>query len=337
MTSSRTNPSRRLARASPIHAAPPGTARASTSRCSPSTPSRSSCASSTQRATRTPAHHAARAHRPRLARLPARGAPRPALRLPRARPVQARARPSLQPAQAAARSVRDATSSASCAGTTRSTATPSATRRRDLSFDRRDSAAYMPKCRVLDPAFTWGDDRRPDVPWHDTVIYELHVRGFTHAPSGRAASRCAAPTPAWPPRRSIDHLQAPRRHHGRADAGARLHRRPPPASNKGLRNYWGYNTLGFFAPEPRYCCRRARSSEFKTMVQDAALGRHRGDPRRGLQPHRRGQPARARRCRFAASTTPPTTGSSRRPALLRRLHRLRQHAQPASTRACCSW
>src|SRR5689334_20251142 len=51
--------------------------------------------------------------------------------------------------------------------------------REDMSFDRRDSAQGMPKCRVIDPAFTWGDDRRPNVPWNDTVIYEAHVRGFT--------------------------------------------------------------------------------------------------------------------------------------------------------------
>src|SRR3990167_97728 len=52
-------------------------------------------------------------------------------------------------------------------------------RKEDLSFDRRDSAAFMPKCRVMEPAFTWGEDRRPAVPWQDMVIYELHVRGFT--------------------------------------------------------------------------------------------------------------------------------------------------------------
>src|SRR6185437_11352656 len=49
----------------------------------------------------------------------------------------------------------------------------------DLSFDKRDSAAGTPKCRVTDSAFTWGDDRPPRVPWHDTVIYEAHVRGQT--------------------------------------------------------------------------------------------------------------------------------------------------------------
>mgnify|MGYP006158792505 CR=1 FL=1 len=57
----------------------------------------------------------------------------------------------------------------------------------DLSFDRRDSAPYLPRCKVIESAFTWGDDRRPNVPWHETVIYELHVRGFTrHASAGVA-------------------------------------------------------------------------------------------------------------------------------------------------------
>ena len=49
----------------------------------------------------------------------------------------------------------------------------------DLSFDRRDSAAWMPRCKVVESAFSWGDDRPPEVPWHDMVIYEAHVRGFT--------------------------------------------------------------------------------------------------------------------------------------------------------------
>ena len=52
-------------------------------------------------------------------------------------------------------------------------------RHEDLSFSNRNSAPGMPKCQVVDTAFLWGDDRSPHIPWHDTVIYELHVRGFT--------------------------------------------------------------------------------------------------------------------------------------------------------------
>jgi isoamylase len=50
---------------------------------------------------------------------------------------------------------------------------------KDLSFDERDSAHLVPKCRVIDPAFTWGHDRRPTVPWERTIFYEMHVKGFT--------------------------------------------------------------------------------------------------------------------------------------------------------------
>src|SRR6266513_2764632 len=51
--------------------------------------------------------------------------------------------------------------------------------RADLTFDRRDNARQIPKCRVIEPAFTWGEDRRPQIPWEETIILELHVRGIT--------------------------------------------------------------------------------------------------------------------------------------------------------------
>jgi isoamylase len=136
--------------------------------------------------------------------------------------------------------------------------------REDLSFDRRDSAAGTPKCRVIDPAFTWGDDRPPRVPWHDTVIYEAHVRGLTRrhpdvppALRGTYAGLATAPI--------IDHLV-------RLGVTA-IELMPVHAFvddrhllDRGLRNYWGYNTLGFFAPENRYSA-TGRVSEFKTMVK----------------------------------------------------------------------
>ena len=71
--------------------------------------------------------------------------------------------------------------------------------KKDLSFSKEDNAPFMPKCRVVDTAFTWGNDRPPRIPWHDAVIYEMHVRGFTmrhpDVPKGRAHSK------AWPCRR----------------------------------------------------------------------------------------------------------------------------------------
>ncbi|HXV08533.1 MAG TPA: glycogen debranching protein GlgX [Burkholderiales bacterium] len=137
-------------------------------------------------------------------------------------------------------------------------------RREDLSFDRRDSAPGMPKCRVVDPAFTWGDDRRPRIPWHDTVIYEVHVRGFTlHHPQVPEALRGSYAGLATAP--VIDHFRR---------LGVTTVELMPAHSfvddrhliQRGLRNYWGYNSIGFFAPETRYSS-SGRISEFKTMVK----------------------------------------------------------------------
>ena len=133
-------------------------------------------------------HGAARAHGLRLALLPARCAARPALRLSRARALRARRGPSLQPAQAAARPVRAHDRRASCAGAMRTSATASARGARTCLSIPATARPGMPKCQVIDPAFTWGDDRRPNVPWQDTVIYEMHVKGYTKLPSRGAAA-----------------------------------------------------------------------------------------------------------------------------------------------------
>jgi isoamylase len=134
----------------------------------------------------------------------------------------------------------------------------------DLSFDRRDSAAGTPKTRVIDSAFTWGDDAPPRTPWHDTVIYEAHVRGLSMRhpqvpPQLRGTYAGLATAPI------IDHLV-------RLGITA-IELMPVHAFvddrhllERGLRNYWGYNTLGFFAPELRYST-SGRISEFKTMVK----------------------------------------------------------------------
>jgi isoamylase len=122
--------------------------------------------------------------------------------------------------------------------------------RADLSFDRRDNARGMPKAVVIDPAFTWGEDRRPSIPWEDTIIYEAHVKGLTQQrddvpPAWRGTYRgLTAPS-------VIDHLKRlgvttlellPI--HAFVDDRRLIENR--------LVNYWGYNTLGFFAPETRY-------------------------------------------------------------------------------------
>ena len=134
----------------------------------------------------------------------------------------------------------------------------------DLSFDRRDSAAGTPKCRVIDPAFTWGDDRPPRVPWHDTVIYEAHVRGLTmrhpEVPPqlrGTYAGLATAPLIEHFNRLGVTTVELMPVHAFVDDR---------TLIEKGLRNYWGYNTIGFFAPDVRYSS-IGRISEFKTMVK----------------------------------------------------------------------
>ncbi len=133
----------------------------------------------------------------------------------------------------------------------------------DLSFDRRDSALHMPKCAVVDPAFTWGDDRRPQHPWPRTMIYEAHVRGMT--------MRHPAVPEAW--RGTFLGLQVDEVvEHIRSIGMTAVELLPVHAYvddqhllDRGLRNYWGYNTIGFFAPQGRYMA-TDDVNEFKQMV-----------------------------------------------------------------------
>ena len=122
--------------------------------------------------------------------------------------------------------------------------------RADLSFDRRDSAPGMLKAVVADDSFNWADDRPPAVPWSDTVIYEAHVRGLSMLrPDLRPNERGTFAALGDP--HVIDHL---RRLGVTAVELLPVHAFVQDRSllEKGLRNYWGYNTIGFFAPEPRY-------------------------------------------------------------------------------------
>ncbi|MEO8303895.1 MAG: glycogen debranching protein GlgX [Betaproteobacteria bacterium] len=137
-------------------------------------------------------------------------------------------------------------------------------KREDLSFDRRDNAPGMPKCRVIDPAFSWGGDRPPRVPWHETVIYELHVRGHTMqhpdvhpAVRGTFAGLATAPVIEHLRRLGVTTVELMPVHHF-IDDRRLVERR--------LVNYWGYNSIGYFVPEPRYSA-TGRVSEFKTMVK----------------------------------------------------------------------
>ncbi len=133
----------------------------------------------------------------------------------------------------------------------------------DLSFDRRDSANYMPKCAVIDPAFSWGGERAPATPWDQTVIYEAHVRGLTmqhpQIPEAERGTFSALRNDAL-----VDHLKY---------LGVTAIELLPIQTfiddqhllEKGLRNYWGYNSIGFFAPHPRYLS-LGTVAEFKQMV-----------------------------------------------------------------------
>jgi len=137
-------------------------------------------------------------------------------------------------------------------------------RQGDLSLDRRDNAAGMPRCRVVDSAFTWGDDRPPGTPWHETVIYELHVKGFTMlhpdvppALRGTYAGLASRPVIDYLRRLGITAVELLPVHTFVDD---RL------LVERSLRNYWGYNSIGFFAPDARYCASDS-IKEFKTMVK----------------------------------------------------------------------
>ncbi len=137
-------------------------------------------------------------------------------------------------------------------------------KREDLSFDRRDSARGMPKCKVIDPAFTWGEDRRPRVPWNDMIIYETHVRGFTMrhpevppAMRGTYAGLSSAPAIEYLKRLGVTTVELMPVH---AFVDDRY------LVERGLANYWGYNTIGYFAPEAHYSA-SGKVAEFKTMVK----------------------------------------------------------------------
>ncbi len=135
---------------------------------------------------------------------------------------------------------------------------------RDLSFDRRDSAPAMPKCVVTDDSFNWGDDRPPATSWSDTVIYEAHVRGMTMLHGDiRPSERGTFAALAHP--RIIDHL---RRLGITAIELMPVHAflQDRALLLRGQRNYWGYNTLGFFAPEPSYLSTRA-PNEMRVAVR----------------------------------------------------------------------
>jgi isoamylase len=131
-----------------------------------------------------------------------------------------------------------------------------------------DSAPYMPKSVVINPFFDWGDDRPPRTPYHETVIYEAHVKGLTRlhprVPEGQRGTYAGLAHPAM-----IDYL---------VDLGVTAVELMPVHQfvsehalvARGLTNYWGYNTIGFLAPHNAYSSAGQRGEqvlEFKSMVK----------------------------------------------------------------------
>ena len=138
----------------------------------------------------------------------------------------------------------------------------------DLSLDDRENAGSIPKCVVVDQAFTWGGDQLLRTPWDRTVIYEVHVHGFTarhpDVPKNLRGTYAGLAAPEV-----IEHLQ----HVGvTAVELLPVHHfvRDKHLVDRGLTNYWGYNSIGFFAPDIRYAASPERAHhvwEFKTMVK----------------------------------------------------------------------
>ncbi len=243
----------------------------------------------------------------------------------------------------------------------------------DFVPDDRDNAAYCPLAAVLDPAFTWGDDRPPRIPWHKTLIYEVHVRGLTKSHPGvpekyRGTYGGLASEPV------IDHLKS------LGVTAVELlpvhyHSNDRHLTENGKTNYWGYNTLGFFAPHVEYASKNwpgGSVHEFKRMVRalhaanievildvvynHTAEGNHmgptlslEGDRQRRLLPAGRGRPALLHglqrvRQRLRHAVAPRAADDHGQPAVLgdrdaRRRLPLRpgQRAGPGAARASTSW
>jgi glycogen operon protein len=139
----------------------------------------------------------------------------------------------------------------------------------DLSFSKTDSAPYIPKAVVIDPSFDWQDDKRPKLKYYNTIIYEAHVKGLTkrHADipeelRGTYAGIAHPVTISYLKELGITAIELMPVHHFVTDRSLK---------KKGLSNYWGYNTVGFFAPDARYASAGVcgeQVGEFKTMIRE---------------------------------------------------------------------
>jgi isoamylase len=138
----------------------------------------------------------------------------------------------------------------------------------DTTFDTRDSAAHAPLAAVVDGAFTWGEDRPLRTPWHETLIYELHVKGFTalhpdipESLRGTYLGLASEPAIRHLVSLGVTAVELMPVHHHIDDWHLK---------QRGLRNYWGYNTLSYLSPHSRYSTSASPLEcvrEFKMMVR----------------------------------------------------------------------
>ncbi|MFD2871260.1 glycogen debranching protein GlgX [Mucilaginibacter ximonensis] len=139
----------------------------------------------------------------------------------------------------------------------------------DLSFSEADSAAFIPKSVVIDPHFDWGDDKKPNIAYYNSIIYETHVKGFTKQhpdiPEELRGTYAGIAHPAsisYLKKLGITAIELMPVHYFLSDRHLR---------DDGRTNYWGYNTIGFFAPDARYAAGdkiNAQVNEFKNMVKE---------------------------------------------------------------------
>jgi isoamylase len=139
--------------------------------------------------------------------------------------------------------------------------------REDLELDPDNSAGGVPKCVVIDPAFTWEDDQPLRVPWNRTIIYECHVKGMSRlhpdVPDqlrGTYLGLCSEPILQYLLDLGITAVELLPMHQSVVDRHL---------AERGLSNYWGYNSIGFFAPDVRYAAKGLGNQvyEFKSMVK----------------------------------------------------------------------
>ncbi|MBW4456351.1 MAG: glycogen debranching protein GlgX [Nostoc indistinguendum CM1-VF10] len=140
----------------------------------------------------------------------------------------------------------------------------------DLAFSDLDNAEIMPKCIVVDQSFDWGDDKLLSIPWHETIIYETHVKGFTklhpEIPEELRGTYAGLAHPAaiqYLQQLGITSVELMPVHHFLSSPGF--------LADKGLKNYWGYDSINFLTPYSGYSASGSlgqQVTEFKQMVKD---------------------------------------------------------------------